>query len=219
MLPAKFVSQLANKAYQFFGEAYVKTAQQQFVELRPFIDKFIPLLDKQEERILDIGCGPGFLLEYLKQQGFTYLLGTDISEKVISEAAKRVPAHMLLRQNFHQLNFKPQEFSTVIAINALHYASKQFLPNILKRIFAITTTGAKFLFVLPKGDKEQITEETYTNPETNEQSQHAVYHSYYLEGEIKKILGQEKINVTSLETFKSTLFPQPLLIITASKVG
>lgn len=45
-------------------------------------------------RILDVGCGPGLLVESLLKSGFTAVTGIDTSESLVSEAKKRgLPVH------------------------------------------------------------------------------------------------------------------------------
>ncbi|MBU0708508.1 methyltransferase domain-containing protein [Patescibacteria group bacterium] len=217
MLPVNFISQLSQKAYQTFGEPFVKTAHLQFLALQPNIENFINPLNKERDKILDIGCGPGFLLEYLLQKGFKYLLGLDISDKAIRDATKRVPAHMLLRADFHQMNFNAREFSVVFAVNSLHYTSKSAFTKILARINYITTPTAKVFLVLPQGTGEQITEESYTDPDTNQSRQHAVYHGYYEKEELETILSQVGFQITNIENLSHPAFDKPLLIANVVK--
>ncbi|RLG17441.1 hypothetical protein DRN75_03630, partial [Nanoarchaeota archaeon] len=198
MLPAPYLSQLAEKAFHYFGNGYTKTAKRHFEKIRPFIDKFLLSVNRQG-KILDIGCGPGFLLEYLASRGFESLLGIDVSEAELREAQKRVPTHQLLKENFHRLNFYPKEFSTIFAINSLQYTTKQALDEVLKKINKIINLKGRLFIVLPEGSEERITEETYVDPETKERRQHAVYHSYYTQEEIASKLKNAGFTVISSE--------------------
>ncbi len=56
-----------------------------------FDKKYLPLISSypKESRILELGCGRGYLLEYLRKKGFKNLKGIDISEEQISLARKK----------------------------------------------------------------------------------------------------------------------------------
>ncbi|MBU1110651.1 class I SAM-dependent methyltransferase [Patescibacteria group bacterium] len=217
MLPTNFITQVVEKAYTAFSGVYLHTSKIHFAKLQPYIDRFIVSLDKENDSLLDIGCGPGLLLEYLSKLGYKKLLGTELSEAVLKEAATRVPSHMLLRQDFHQLNFQRKEFNAVVAINTLLYTNKQTLPSILDRINHCMADGGQLLIILPEGVGERLTEEVYTSPETKLQTQHAVYHSYYQAEEIKSLLAEAEFNVVSLDKLTDLAFEHTLLIVTARK--
>ena len=53
--------------------------------------KLLPLLDgvDRRARILELGCGPGHLLEFLSRQGFVQAEGIDISDEQVSLATSR----------------------------------------------------------------------------------------------------------------------------------
>ena len=56
--------------------------------------QFIAEWVKEEDRILDLGCGRGVLLEYLKQTKSAYAVGVDIEfEKVLSCIKRGVIAY------------------------------------------------------------------------------------------------------------------------------
>lgn len=50
------------------------------------IKKYVNL---KEPKIIDIGCGCGILIEYLKNKGFKYVKGIDVEKKFVDEAIKR----------------------------------------------------------------------------------------------------------------------------------
>ena len=56
-----------------------------------FDKKYLPLISSysKESPILELGCGRGYMLEYLRKQGFSNLKGIDISEEQISIARKK----------------------------------------------------------------------------------------------------------------------------------
>jgi ubiquinone/menaquinone biosynthesis C-methylase UbiE len=62
--------------------------------------KLLPLLRgvPRDAPLLELGCGPGHLLEYLKRRGFSHAEGVDIAEEQVARARARgvvgiVPRH------------------------------------------------------------------------------------------------------------------------------
>lgn len=219
MLPSKYIANLAQKAYQTFKDTYTKKATEQFKELRPYIDSFINDLTPRKETILDVGCGPGLLLEYLRKRGFEDVLGIDISDHAIREAARRVPTYLLLRHDFHNLNFSPETFTTIFAINSLHYASKSSFRKILQKSLLITKPAGQIFLVVPQGEEERIREESYADPDSGETKQHAVFQSFYQPEELKKTLTEEDWQPNEITVHRGPHFPRPLLVTTVKKAS
>lgn len=74
--------------------------------------------DKQQMKILDLGCGPGLYAEYLTQKGH-FVTGVDFSENSIQYAIKHAKENSLIieyqRSNYLNLDYK-DKFDLVILI-------------------------------------------------------------------------------------------------------
>lgn len=68
-------------------------------------------------RLLDLGCGPGFLLDYLSQKGLldrVAYTGTDLSPEILAEAARRWPGREFLLRDIRKDPFPEGIFDYAI---------------------------------------------------------------------------------------------------------
>ena len=75
------------------------------------------------DRVLDVGCGTGALLERLSGSHPAALLsGVDPVLEMLAVARRRLPAEVALREAWaEQLPFESGEFDAVVSCNAFHY--------------------------------------------------------------------------------------------------
>jgi SAM-dependent methyltransferase len=88
---------------------------------REWIDRYIAA--KDGDRVLDIGCGPGVILESLPRVQYT---GVDVNEKYIAEARRRY-GH---RASFHAgrvttMTAASASFEIVLALGLMHHLDDQ----------------------------------------------------------------------------------------------
>ena len=90
------------------------------------LDKLIEVLDlTSASRVLDIGCGVGKIAEYLSDKIGAKIMGVDFAEGIIDRANKRTAmkrdrvSYCVCDMN--ELNFPPNSFDTIIAIDTLYF--------------------------------------------------------------------------------------------------
>ena len=108
------------------------------------LKKLLP--DFQGRRVLDIGCGFGWHCVYAAEQGASYVLGTDISEKMLAAARERtaLPDVEYRRMAMEDMDFPPDELDIVISSLAFHYTPD--FDDICRRVHKCVTTGGDFVF-------------------------------------------------------------------------
>lgn len=77
---------------------------------------------KENEKVLDVGCGNGRFSKYLKDANYT---GIDFSVNLISEAKKRFPDERFVIGDVLSLPFKEKSFDKVYSIAVLHQVPKE----------------------------------------------------------------------------------------------
>lgn len=98
------------------------------------------------KRVLDIGCGFGWHCIYAAEQGAAYVLGTDISEKMLAVAREKTTSHNVEYRQIamEDMDFAPDTFDVVISSLAFHYT-----PNfgaICRRVGDCLAPGGDFVF-------------------------------------------------------------------------
>jgi len=111
---------------------------------------------KGNSRILDAGCGKGFLLlEIKKQLPSIDIVGIDISKHALKEAPEIFKNNFFIHNLKDTLPFKDNEFDLVISINALHNLQ---IPDLKTAITEIERVGKnKYIAVESyRNEKEQF---------------------------------------------------------------
>jgi SAM-dependent methyltransferase len=113
----------------------------------------LPLLNNvpRASAIMEIGCGPGVLLEWLADNGFSNVEGVDISEEQVSIAQSRGVAAR--REDvFTALAQRPQEFGAVIAMDVIEHFTKDENLELFQAVNRSLSSGGVFIIQTPNGD-------------------------------------------------------------------
>ncbi len=115
--------------------------------------KFLPLFDglESEDTILELGCGPGYLLEFLKRTGFTQVKGIDISSEQVELANKRECAAEVA-DVFEYLEGKHEKFNLIIALDFIEHFHKEELPELTRLIFKSLKKDGRLILQTPNGE-------------------------------------------------------------------
>lgn len=80
-------------------------------------------LDLRDARILEVGCGTGWLCESLA--AFGHVTGTDLSQKCLEEAARLLPQAEFVAGDFMELTFAPESYDVVVSLEVLAHVPDQ----------------------------------------------------------------------------------------------
>lgn len=124
-------------------------------------------------RILDVGCGRGFLLyEFQKLLNGCTVAGFDVSEYGLETAKEEVQPHLFRHDARERFPYADQSFDLVISINALHNLPPEDVTRALVEMERVATN--KFLVVESFRSPEELfnlqcwalTCETFFRPES-----------------------------------------------------
>jgi len=89
------------------------------------------------KKLLDIGCGPGIVLdEFAKLSGAKLTVGTDLSSFILDVATKETKGHTFVRADSHFLPFKDKAFDCALMIDVIEHLPD--VPKLLKETKRVT---------------------------------------------------------------------------------
>jgi SAM-dependent methyltransferase len=119
---------------------------------RPFLLSWCEPLDGQ--KVLDLGCGEGYVARQMKERGAAHVEGVDVSEEMIARAVEAEHAQPLgIRyrvSDASQLSEVHDDyFDLVVAIFLFNYVDCRKMTAIMKEIARVLRRGGRFVFSVP----------------------------------------------------------------------
>lgn len=135
---------------QFIGDIDTSNIKSDYEMYRR---RYIPLLKNfsRESAILELGCGPGYHLQFLKQSGFNNLFGVDISEQQI-EIARKKGLNVEVQNVFEFFKINTKKYDVVFALDFVEHFHKNELLDLFSSINAILNENGIFIIHTPNGD-------------------------------------------------------------------
>jgi SAM-dependent methyltransferase len=115
-------------------------------------DKYLPLLAAVDRAapVLDLGCGDGRLLAYLRSRGFADAVGVDVSAEQVSLArARGVRAEV--GDAFTHLGTATGEYAAIFAVDVFEHFSRDELMRFVPLLFAALAPGGTLLVQTANG--------------------------------------------------------------------
>jgi SAM-dependent methyltransferase len=92
-------------------------------------------LHAQPEAVLEVGCGEGYMLEYMQQLRPVPFVGMDIGMDVLQQAVKRSPQAQISLADAHRLPYATDDFDLVVCCEVLeHVATPEVVVKELRRV-------------------------------------------------------------------------------------
>lgn len=175
------------------------------------MQKLMP--DFEGKRVLDLGCGYGWHCFYAAKEGAKYVLGTDISEKMLETARGKNDFENVefQRTAMEDIAFEAGSFDVVLSSLAFHYVKEY--KALVQNISRILKPGGSFVFSVEHPVFTAYgTQDWYYN-EAGE-ILHFPVDNYYYEGEREAIFLGEKVTKyhRTMTTYLNTLLNEGLVI-------
>lgn len=178
------------KDYQKGGEAWATISE----GLIPQFTNFIENNKFNQKSALDIGCGTGKYLMYLKGVGFK-TDGIDSSETSIEMSKKLVGKDSdLACVNMFDFDIPQDKYDLIYSISAIHHGLKEQVVGLIDRIFDSLLPEGKIFITLPNivvsnkwetfKDHEELSPGTYAPTSGPEKG---LAHSFFTKDEINNI--------------------------------
>lgn len=135
-----------------------------------FFQHAVEKFDLEGKKIIDLGCGLGYLKKYLDDRGIAYrsYLGVDLSREMVRGARERfgsgnAPASFIQRDILAE-PFAENEFDVGFLISVLGYPvgpdPEGYMKRLLKELFRINRVGIAFTHLAP-GRREEPSDFSY----------------------------------------------------------
>lgn len=134
--------------YKKGGEEYATLKK----GLIPEFINFIQANDFKIKKVLDIGCGNGKYLVFLKSLGFeTY--GIDSSPTAVEMTKESLNDNSNIQcADMYEFNPSVAQYDLVISIAAIHHGLKKQVRALIKRLHASLLPGGRFFITLPDNE-------------------------------------------------------------------
>jgi 2-polyprenyl-3-methyl-5-hydroxy-6-metoxy-1,4-benzoquinol methylase len=148
----------SNRIYDAYGEYLKQVCGREIDEkaLKSYFSVFrrlyLPHLPSDRNaRILELGCGYGSFLLFLKEQGYNNLLGVDISRQQVKTAHKLGLEKGILQSDCVAFcaNQPPETFNAIVMIDLLEHMKKDKIVSFLTDCSKILKPGGKLLVQSP----------------------------------------------------------------------
>ena len=100
--------------------------------------------------VLELGCGPGHMLQFLKSRGFTNIIGIDISKEQIALAVDK-GLDATVEDAFDFLDASENRFEAIIAIDFLEHFTKGEMLQLVSLVQKALRPSGIFVAQTPNG--------------------------------------------------------------------
>jgi SAM-dependent methyltransferase len=110
----------------------------------PAFQRLLPSL--RGARVLDLGCGAGYIAREARARGAREVVAVDLSVRMLEEARGRTrdAGIVYVRADLEQFEPEPAAFDLVVSSLALHYVADY--PRLVGRVAAALVPGGRFAF-------------------------------------------------------------------------
>jgi 2-polyprenyl-3-methyl-5-hydroxy-6-metoxy-1,4-benzoquinol methylase len=104
---------------------------------------------EKDAPILEIGCGAGHFLYYLKKRGYLNFLGIDISESQVKFCSETITPNVKHADVFEFLADKRNSYTVISSSDVIEHIPKEQVIPFLKQIYQALKPGGILLLKLP----------------------------------------------------------------------
>lgn len=162
--------------------------------------------DFKDKKVLDLGCGYGWHCQYAAEHGAKYVLGTDISKKMINVAREKNKFNNVEYKvmAIEDIDFPANSYDIVLSSLTFHYVAS--FEDTVEKIKSFLRNGGDFVFSIEhpvftaEGSQKWIMDE-------NSKVSHWPVDNYFFEGQRNaEFLGEKVIKYhKTLTTYINTL--------------
>jgi 2-polyprenyl-3-methyl-5-hydroxy-6-metoxy-1,4-benzoquinol methylase len=114
---------------------------------------YLPLIKNfsKDASIIDIGCGAGRMLQFLKMEGYTNTFGIDISEEQVKKA-KNKELNVKVHNYFDFASTSPQKYDIIFALDFVEHFYRDEMIELFRGINSFLNENGILIIHTPNGD-------------------------------------------------------------------
>jgi SAM-dependent methyltransferase len=114
--------------------------------------KVLPLVGDlaRDARVLELGCGPGDLLEWLRQRGFTAARGIDVSAEQVA-LARSIGLDARVADVFEHLDETHEPLDAILAFDFIEHFHRDELMRLVPAVRDALVPGGRLVVQTPNG--------------------------------------------------------------------
>lgn len=118
-----------------------------------YVQKLLKLLPKKST-ILDVGCGAGIPVDDVLLKAGHFVLGIDISSKMIELARKNCPGGSYLIKDMLELRNEEMQLEAIVAMYSIFHIDRDKHEQLLKTLVSLVKRGGYLLITMGDVDFE-----------------------------------------------------------------
>ncbi len=147
-------------AYDTAAEQYAEAFADDLLQLnldRQVLDEFVRRF-VAGELVLDLGCGPGQVSQYLTNCGLL-VVGMDLSQRMLHVARRRTGMTDVVCGDMRSIPFGPKSFSGVVAYYSVHNLPRTALRSAFDEIHRVLKPSGALVVATHSGEGEVYSDE------------------------------------------------------------
>ena len=145
---------------QFVKEFFDELARKPFD--RKLLDQFAETV-RGHGKVCEIGCGPGQIARYLKDQEVT-MYGIDLSEEMVKRANSLNPDISFQRGDMRDLEISDASLAGIVCFYAIIHLKREDVPRALSEMHRVLKPGGRLLMSFHGGEGELHRDQWYDMP-------------------------------------------------------
>lgn len=130
----------------------VKSEKDRKSDYEIFKNRYLPLISEFPKscKIIEIGCGNGYVMQFLKEQGYTDIYGIDISEEQVNSARAK-GLNVEVKNIFEFFESNTDRYDVIFALDFVEHFAKDELLDLFSGINNLLTDTGVLILHTPNG--------------------------------------------------------------------